>query len=140
MARRLALLLLALPLLGGCGGAFMTSTPSFARFDASEILKEFKAAGLRVDGTQDLPRANLGPDAPPFLQAKSFAAGKPGSSTTATLFTFDNPPDLAAMQAFIEKKYAKKQHLIPYRNVLLVFWTPDDQDSGEYDTVLLGMQ
>jgi hypothetical protein len=140
MLRRLALLLLVLPLLGGCGGDFMTSTPSYARFDANEILKDFRAAGLRVDGTQDLPRANLGADAPPFRQAKSFAAGKPGSSTTATLFTFDTPADLTAMEEFIQKKYAKKQRMIPYRNVILVFWIPDVEDSGDYDPVLLGMQ
>ena len=140
MARRLALLLLVLPLLGGCGGDFMTSTPAFARFDANEVLKEFRSAGLRVDGTQDLPRANLGAGAPPFREAKSFAAGKPGSSTTATLFTFDTPADLTAMEEFIQKKYPKKQRMIPYRNVILVFWVPDVEDSGDYDPVLLGMQ
>src|SRR5262245_54810591 len=116
MARRLALLLLALPLLVGCGGDFMTSTPSFARFGANEVLEEFKDAGLRVDGAQDLPKGNLGADAPRYREARSFAAGKPGSTTTATVFTFDSAADLAAMEEFIQKKYARKQRLIPYRN------------------------
>jgi hypothetical protein len=140
MVRRLALLLLLLPALGGCGGAFMTSTPPYARFGADAVLKEFKAQGLRVDGAQPLPKGALGDGAPAYGEAKSFAAGKPGSSTKATLFTFDSPADLAAMQDFLHKKYPKSARLVPHRNVLLVFWVAGIEDTGGYDPVLFSLR
>lgn len=140
MPRRLALLLLVLPLLGGCGGAFVTSTPAYARFGVNDVLEEFRKSGLRVDGAGDLPKGSLGADAPGYREAKSFAAGKPGSNTTATVFTFDSPADLAAMDAFLQKKYARKQRTVASRNVLVVFWVAGVADTADYDPVLLGMR
>lgn len=140
MARRFALPLLFLALLGGCGAPFVTATPSFARFSADDILRGFKASGLRVDGPQSLAPGALGPDAPRYAEAKSFAAGQPGSATMATLFTFDSAADLTAMDTFLRQKYAKKSRILVHRNTLLVFSVSGMEDTGMYDPVLLGLR
>ena len=141
MARRFALPLLLLALLGGCGGApFVTATPSFARFSADDVMRGFKAAGLRADGPQSLAPGALGPDAPRYAEAKSFAVGAPGSTTAATVFTFDSAADLMAMEAFLRQKYAKKSRLLVHRNVLLVYSVTGTEETGIYDPVLLALR
>ncbi|CAA9580826.1 MAG: hypothetical protein AVDCRST_MAG18-3106 [uncultured Thermomicrobiales bacterium] len=141
MARRLAIAVLLLATLGGCGGApFVTATPSFARFSADDVMRGFKGAGLRVDGPQPLASGALGADAPRYAEAKSFAAGTPGSTTAATLFTFNSAAELTAMEAFLRQKYAKKNRMLVHRNVLLVFSTAGMEETGMYDPVLLGLR
>ena len=141
MARRFALSLLLLALLSGCGAApFVTATPSFARFRADDVMHGFKAAGLRVDGPQALAPGALGADAPRYAEAKSFAAGQPGSATAATIFTFDSAADLTAMENFLRQKYAKKSRMVIHRNVLLVFSVLGTEETGMYDPVLLALK
>lgn len=140
MARRLALAIFLLVALGGCGGVpFVTATPSFARFGADEVLRAFSSAGLRVDGPQSLAPGALGASAPRYAEAKSFAAGKPGSSTAATLFTFDSAAELAAMESFLRQRYPKGRILI-HRNLLLIFSVPGMEETGGYDPVLLALR
>lgn len=140
MARRFALPLLLLALLGGCGAPFVTATPSFARFSADDVMRGFKAAGLRADGPQSLAPGALGPDAPRYTEAKSFAVGPPGSATAATVFTFDSAADLMAMESFLRQKYAKKSRMVVHRNVLLVYSVTGTEETGMYDPVLLALR
>ena len=140
MARRLALAIFLLATLGGCGGApFVTATPSFARFGADEVLRDFSAAGLRVDGARALAPGALGADAPRYTESRSFAAGKPGSTTAATLFTFDSAADLTAMERFLRQRYPKGRIVI-HRNLLLIFSVPGVEETGVYDPVFLAMR
>ncbi len=140
MARRFALPLLLLIVLSGCGAPFVTATPSFARFRADDVLRGFKASGLRVDGPQSLAPGALGAGAPRYAEAKSFAAGQPGSATAATLFTFDSAADLMAMETFLRQKYAKKSRMVVHRNVLLVYSVTGTEETGMYDPVLLALR
>lgn len=140
MARRLTLAILLLATLGGCGGApFVTATPAFARFGVDEVLRQFAAAGLRVDGPQPLASGALGTSAPRYAEARSFAAGKPGSTTAATLFTFDSPAELLAMESFLRQRYTKGRILI-HRNLLLIFSVQSVDETGMYDPVLLALR
>ena len=125
--------------LSACGGTFMTSTPSYSRYTASAIIKEFKEQGLRVDGVRDMAQADFGPDTPAFKEAKGFYCGATGG-TTATLFTFDSPATLGAMAEYIKKKYATKHRQVAHQNTLLVFWLPSKDDTIAYDVALLALR
>lgn len=140
MARRLVLALGLLGSLVGCGGGnFMTSTPVFARFTVSSVLREFKAQGLRADGAQALPKDGQWATAPRYSEASSFIAGK-GNGIPTTIFSFDSPGDLNAMTDYLKKKYAGRYRLIASENVILVFWVPSSADTTPYDAVLLAMR
>jgi hypothetical protein len=125
--------------LAGCGGTFMTSTPTYARYTSNVIFKEFKAQGLRVDAVQEMARDSFGAEAPRYSEAKGFLCGTNGAAT-ATLFTFDSATDLAAMSDFIRKKYGARQRQLTHANVLLVFWLPSKEDTFGYDTALLALR
>src|SRR5688500_5923590 len=70
----------------GCGGTFMTSTPTYARYTSNAIFKEFKAQGLRVDAVQEMAKDSFGAETPRYSEAKGFLGGTNGAAT-ATLFT-----------------------------------------------------
>jgi hypothetical protein len=125
--------------LAGCGGTFMTSTPTYARYTSNVIFKEFKAQGLRVDAVQEMPKDSFGAEAPRYSEAKGFLCGANGAAT-ATLFTFDSATDLAAMSDFVRKKYGARQRQLTHQNVLLVFWLPSKEDTFRYDSVLLALR
>jgi hypothetical protein len=125
--------------LAGCGGTFMTSTPTYARYTSNAIFKEFKAKGLRVDAVQEMAKDTFGADAPRYNEAKGFLCGANGAAA-ATLFTFDSATDLAAMSDFVRKKYGAKQRQLTHANVLLVFWLPSKDDTFGYDSALLALR
>ena len=133
-----AFVILILLALTGCGGAFMTSTPTYARLNSAMVFKEFKAKNLRVDAVQELAKDALGAMPPRYTEAKGFRCG--GGTATATLFTFDSPSDLAAMADYIKKKYDTRHRQMAYENVLLVFWLPSNDDTLGYDSVLLALR
>ena len=137
-AKPSSLLFLVL-LLAGCGGDFMTSTPTYARYTSNAIFKEFKAQGLRVDAVQEMAKDSFGADTPRYSEAKGFLGGTNGAAT-ATLFTFDSAADLAAMSDYIRKKYGTKQRQLTRDNVLLVFWLPSKDDTFGYDSALLALR
>lgn len=140
MARRLTLAIFLVLALGGCGDApFVTATPPFARFGADEVLRSFAAAGLRVEGAQPLAPGALGTSAPRYAEARSFAAGKSGSATAATLFTFDSAADLQAMETYLRQHYTKGR-IVTHRNLLLIFSVPSVEETGMYDPVLLALR
>ncbi len=141
MVRRLVVPFLVMALLSGCGGPpLQTATPAFARFNTHEILQAFKGAGLRVENLQPLAPGALGAQAPRYREAQSFAAGQAGSPTAATLFTFDSPADLTAMETFLREHYGKKGRIVAYQNALLIFSVAGTEDTGAYDRVLLAMR
>lgn len=136
--RRSSFVILLL-LLAGCGGAFQTSTPTYARYTSGAVFKEFKAQGLRVDGVRDMTAEDFGPGVPRHAEAKGFLCG-PNGTATATLFTFDSSADLAAMADFVKKKYGARQRQLAHQNALLVFWLPSKDDTVAYDSAFLTLR